>query len=152
MYNRAVLKRKIISTFGKSGLRNSSKRNAVIDAFVSSNTHLNTEELYSIVKSKAGIGLVTVYRTMRLLVQYGFAQEVDFQDGFTRYEINDDLSGQHEHLICIRCGHITEFKDGAIQNIERRARTKTGFSPLHHRLEIFGVCKLCREKEGHEAE
>ncbi|MCL4558143.1 MAG: transcriptional repressor [Deltaproteobacteria bacterium] len=153
MNSRAVLKKKIISTFSKSGLRNSSKRNAVVEAFVSSNKHLNTEELYGIVKkSKTGIGFVTVYRTLKLLVEYGFAREVDFKDGFTRYEIKDELSSQHDHLICVKCGHITEFKDGEIEILKRRARSKTGFNPLYHRLEIFGICRLCRGKDGYAAE
>ncbi len=147
MDDRAILRKKIISTLRENGLRNSSKRNAVIGAFVKSRKHLNADELYFIVKKiKTGIGFVTVYRTLKLLVQYGFAREVDFKDGFTRYEIKDELSNQHDHLICITCGNITEFKNNEIEIMKRRARLKTGFKPLYHRLEIFGVCRECQEK------
>ena len=149
MGNKAVLKDKIISELGKKGFRNSSKRNAVISAFVSSNKHLNADELYDIVKKiKTGIGFVTVYRTLKLLVAYGFAREVDFKDGFTRYEIKDKPSAQHDHLICVKCGRITEFEDAEIEKLKQKACLKTRFRPISHRLEIFGVCKRCRSKSG----
>lgn len=147
MDNRAVLEKKIISKLSENGLRNSSKRNAVISAFVSSNKHLNAEGLYDMVKKiKAGIGFVTVYRTLKLLVEYGFAREVDFKDGFTRYEIKDELSSQHDHLVCVRCGNITEFKGNEVETMKRRAHMKTGFKSMYHRLEIFGVCWKCQGK------
>lgn len=142
------MKARIISELNKKGLRNSSKRNAVISAFVSSSKHLNADELYDIVKKiKTGIGFVTVYRTLKLLVAYGFAREVDFKDGFTRYELQDEPSAQHDHLICIKCGRITEFEDAEIEYLKQKVCMKTGFQSISHRLEIFGVCSKCRLKD-----
>lgn len=144
MKSTLIFKDKIISELDKNGLRKSSKRNAIITAFVASKKHLNADELYKIVKRKdAGIGFVTVYRTLKLLVQYGFAREVDFKDGFTRYEINDEPAVQHDHLICIQCGSVTEFKDPAIERLKDKASGDTRFRPVFHRFEIFGICRQC---------
>ncbi len=148
MDRKLIFQNKIISELDKKGFRNSEKRNAIIRAFVASNKHLNADELYEIVKKiRAGIGFVTVYRTLKLLVRYGFAREVDFKDGFTRYEINDEPSVQHDHLICIRCGSVTEFKDAEIEKLKDKASSNTGFAPIFHRLEIFGICKQCGKKK-----
>ncbi len=145
MNRKLIFKKKIISELAKNGLRNSSKRNFIITAFVASRKHLNADELYAIVKKiDAGIGFVTVYRTLKLLVHYGFAREVDFKDGFTRYEINDEPAVQHDHLICIQCGSVTEFKDPAIERLKDKASRDTRFKPVFHRLEIFGICRQCR--------
>ncbi len=148
MDRKLIFKKKIISELDKKGFRNSPKRNAIIRAFVSSNKHLNADELYEMVKKiNAGIGFVTVYRTLKLLVKYGFAREVDFKDGFTRYEINDEPSVQHDHLICIRCGSVIEFKDSEIERLKDKASRDTGFKPIFHRFEIFGICKQCSKKK-----
>lgn len=138
---------KIILELDKLGYRNSSKRNAIINTFVTSKRHLNADELYDLVKkTHRRIGFVTVYRTLKLLAKCGFAREVDFKDGFTRYEINDDPYMQHDHLICVKCGAVIEFEDSEIKNLKEQASKQAGFKPIFHRLEIFGICKQCQKE------
>ncbi|MGB9734821.1 MAG: Fur family transcriptional regulator [bacterium] len=147
MDDKLVFRDKIISELDRLGYRKSSKRNAIISAFVTSDKHLNADELYDIVKKNhKGIGFVTVYRTLKLLARCGFAREVDFKDGFTRYEINDEPSVQHDHLVCIKCGAVIEFEDSEIKGLKDRASKQAGFKPIFHRLEIFGICKKCQDK------
>jgi|YelNatPaOPRAMG01_1025707.scaffolds.fasta_scaffold01486_1 Fur family ferric uptake transcriptional regulator len=148
MDDRLNFKERIISELGRMGYRNSSKRNIIISTFVSSNKHLNADELYGLVKKiDKGIGFVTVYRTLKLLVKYGFAKEVDFKDGFTRYEINDEATTEHGHLICVRCGSVIEFKDHEIDELKNRVSKRNNFKPVFHRLEIFGICEKCKNKK-----
>ncbi|MCL4478731.1 MAG: transcriptional repressor [Deltaproteobacteria bacterium] len=149
MNNEVLIKRRIISELSDRGFRNSSSRNVVITAFAESNKHLNIEELHKIVKRiKPKIGFATVYRTLKLLVENGFAREVDFKDGFTRYELQKKSPDQHYHMICIKCKNVIEFDDKGIEQIKQTVCIKTGFKPLYYRLEIFGVCKKCSKKRG----
>ena len=44
---------------------------------------------------------------MKLLVEAGLATERHFDDGITRYEIEQE---HHDHLVCVKCGKIQEFE------------------------------------------
>ncbi len=94
---------------GKRGLKQSAKRDRVLQVFLDAREHLSTEELHQRVKEKdSSIGYTTVYRTLKLLTQCGLAFEVDFQDGVVRYERSLNRR-THHHMVCTSCGDSVEF-------------------------------------------
>ena len=61
------------------GLKNTRQRQAIADAFFSSETHISLNELLARAqKVHPGIGYATVYRTMKLMVECGLATEHRF--------------------------------------------------------------------------
>jgi len=113
--------------------------------FFSAGRHLNSEELYRAAKKiNPRIGYATVYRTMRLLTECGIAAERHFDDAAARYEtIERDL--HHDHLICERCGSIVEFASAELEELQDNIARKLGFVISRHRMELFGICRRCRE-------
>ncbi|MBS5718179.1 MAG: transcriptional repressor, partial [Megasphaera micronuciformis] len=85
-----------------------SQRQVVLRAFVESTArHLSAEDVFELVKQTApDIGLATVYRTLDLFTQMDLLKKLDFDDGCSRYELNDcEEDGHfHHHLICLDCG------------------------------------------------
>ena len=81
-----------------------SQRQVILRAFVESDIrHMNAEEVFEIVKKMSpDIGLATVYRTLDLFTEMDLLKKLDFDDGCSRYELNDrDNEGHfHHHLIC----------------------------------------------------
>lgn len=125
------------------GLRHTSQREEVLDTFLSTERHLSCDELYRLAKKKdPHIGYTTVYRTMKLLSASGLCQEFDFGDGVLRFEHKYDHK-HHDHLICIKCGRFIEVVKPQIEKLQDSLAKKYKFTPLKHRLQIFGFCHKC---------
>lgn len=131
----------------KYGLKSSYKRTFVVDFFVKAGRHFTVEELYNeIKKHKSGISYTTVYRALKLLKQWGLANESLFGDSVTRYE-PIDKSEHHDHLVCQKCGRIIEFENGKIEKLQHDVAQKYGFVVSAHRLELYGICRECKKKQ-----
>ena len=95
------------------------------------------------------VGYATVYRTMKLLTDAGIAAARQFGDGQTRFEVSDEADHHHDHLICAECGLILEFENPEIEKLQdKMADELGGFRVVRHKLELYGLCKNCRVKEG----
>jgi Fur family transcriptional regulator, ferric uptake regulator len=129
------------------GLKSTIQRDKILKVFVNAGQHLSAEELYHRVKRvHPGIGYATVYRTLKLLAEAGLAQERRFEDGFTRYE-HTDADAHHDHLICTGCGAIIEFENQRIEQLQQDVAKKNRFIVHTHKLELYGLCSDCQEKE-----
>ena len=63
-------------------------RKAVFDVLYNTkDRHLTASDVLVLAKKqKEDIGAATVYRTLSLFVEIGIVYEIDFDDGFSRYE------------------------------------------------------------------
>ena len=141
-------KKKVNKVFRKflSGrnLQVTPQRQLILDEFIEARQHVSVEELYDLVKMKEkSIGQVTVFRTLKLLVEADVAQAVNFGDKVVRYEINCGAE-HHDHLVCLRCGAVIEAMDEELEAIQNRLCEKFNFIAVNHRLEIFGTCSNCQ--------
>ena len=126
-------------------LRNTRKRQLILEAFLESQGHITAEELYQKVRTRdASIGLATVYRTLNLLCEARLAEARNFGDGQTRYEIAREFE-HHDHLICTRCGSIVEFTNCNIERLQEKVAREHGFTIYTHKLEIYGLCAHCQK-------
>lgn len=128
---------------GEHNLKHTRQRDIILETFLESKGHVSSEDLYQTIRSaNPRIGYTTVYRTMKLLVEAGLAEERNFDDGVTRYEIEHD---HHDHLVCTRCGKIVEFESDLIEKTQSDIAEKNGFLVLRHRHELYGLCPDCRD-------
>jgi len=135
----------------RSGLKTTRQRERVIRAFFATGRHLSAEELYHrIYAQDRRIGLVTVYRTLKLLREAGLATERQFGETYARFDPNP-ADQPHDHLICTRCGKIQEFADTRVRNVRRRVARVHGFTVTEHKLELYGLCRECARLEKRRA-
>lgn len=92
-----------------------------------------------------GPGLTTVYRSLESLVSLGLAQAVDLGDGERRFELVNP-GEHHHHLICDECKSSVHLDQCLVEELEHAVSSKHGFEIRSHVLEIFGICKDCKEK------
>jgi Fur family ferric uptake transcriptional regulator len=131
----------------EQGLPVTQQREAVAAVVFSSEKHLSVEDIERKLRgSGERIGKATVYRTLDLLVKSKLVEELDFNEGFKRYEHRLSRQPEHEHLICLECGEVTEFQSREIQTIQKQVAADYGFRPTRHRLEIYGLCAACQEE------
>lgn len=120
------------------------QRSLIAEVVLGSGRHVSAEEVAAELERRGGTaGLATVYRTLELLVRSGLVVERDFGEGFRRYEAARDIP-QHEHLLCTRCGRVTEFRDERLERITTLVAETHGHLRQRHRLVIYGVCEACR--------
>ena len=127
------------------GLKHSLKRHTIADLFFKEDKHTSVEELYDEVKGiDPDISFSTVYRALKLLEKAGLAVSRRFMDGITRFEPVHP-GEHHDHLICVKCGRIIEFKDEKIEEMQKEIAKKYRFKLISHRLELYGYCDECVE-------
>jgi Fur family ferric uptake transcriptional regulator len=139
------LRERLTAYMAKKGLRSTAQRRLIVDTFFGGAAHMTIEDLLNEVRSHdRGIGYATVYRTLKLLAECGVASERKFGDGLSRYELADDASAHHDHLICVSCGKITEFEEPRIEALQEEVAERNGFQMTSHKHEMYGVCSDCR--------
>lgn len=131
----------------EKNLKITGQRKLILDAFLNNESHISAEELYDQIKREnPGIGLATIYRTLKLFAECGLASEVHFSDGLTRYEHRFGHE-HHDHLICLNCGKYIEVVDPAIEELQNRLAQMNEFQVLRHRMELYGICRNCKQSE-----
>lgn len=132
-----------------------SQRQVILKAFVDSEIrHMNAEEVFEAVKKMApDIGLATVYRTLDLFTEMDLLKKLDFDDGCSRYELNDrETEGHfHHHLICLECGKVWECQDDLLETLESILAKRLHFQTVDHQLKVYGYCEECQKKRKAEA-
>ncbi|MEG6585598.1 Fur family transcriptional regulator [Dendrosporobacter sp. 1207_IL3150] len=125
------------------------QRQIVLQAFVDHpEKHLSAEDVHNILRQQSSeIGLATVYRTLELLSDMDVLQKMDFGDGRSRYEINEENSEHHHHhLICLSCGKVKEFEDDLLETLENVIARKSNFKIVDHQVKFYGYCDECQNK------
>ncbi|MCG8635706.1 MAG: FeoA domain-containing protein [Desulfobacterales bacterium] len=130
--------------FQQQGVDRFEERFQVLEAFLKLEHHVSLEEISNQLKAD-GIGVDDEFlsRSMEQLCRFGFASRVEFeQDDKILYE-HRHLGVHHDHMVCTKCGSILEFKDEAMEELQRKVAEAYGFYMLQHKMDIYGLCAQC---------
>ena len=131
----------------QEGRRMTPQRRLVLDLFeqIGSGSHLSAEEVHrQLVDNQSKVSLATIYRTLRLLVEMDFLQELELRDGGSRFELADEEHIHHHHLVCVRCGRTEEFENEPVLQAGRDACKQFDFELIDSSLNVRGICQECR--------
>ena len=125
-------------------LRWTPQRKAILKVFLEQEGHVPIDDLQKKINAEAPtIGIATLYRTMKLLMDSGLAEMHTFNEK-TTYERLYQIK-HHDHLICKNCGKTVEFEHPLIEKYQLEVCELYGFALKSHRMELFGVCNECRK-------
>ena len=134
----------VASRLEAAGQRYTSGRRALVDRLCSAGQPLTIPDLVS----GSDVPQSSAYRNLSVLEQAGAVHRIVTSAGFARFELAEDLTEHHHHLVCSACGQVEDFT--ASPSLERslhRAVAEiedgTGFSASHHRLDLIGTCRSC---------
>ena len=130
----------------KNGYKLTSQRKATLETILENQgKHLSTEEIFvEVKKTNPRIGLATVYRTLLLLEELGILIKHNFEDGRNRYELgHPEQDHDHHHLICLKCGEVSEVKEDLLDSLEEIIDKNYGFKVANHKVKFYGYCKEC---------
>jgi Fur family transcriptional regulator, ferric uptake regulator len=129
----------------QSGYRLTGSRRNVVEIIANSDRALSPLEVYDLARAKhAGLGLVTVYRTLEKLEELRLIQRVHQPTGCQAFIAA--FTG-HQHLIlCSKCGKVQFFDGDNLEGLIQTIGKETGYQINDHWLQLFGLCTGCRLK------
>lgn len=122
-----------------TGRRNTTQRRAIFSAFERHDRPLSPQEVLAAAQEQVPtLGIATVYRTLKLMVDDGALVQVEIAGEPPRYE----LAGKrhHHHFHCQSCGRLFEV-EGCLEAF--RQLTPPGFELSGHDLMLSGRCRQC---------
>jgi Fur family ferric uptake transcriptional regulator len=134
-----------IESLQEKGYRLTPQRIMVVDALHSVESHISAEEIFEKLKKRYPYANIsTVYRTLDLLKELGLVAEISVGDGIMRYHAREHSS--HHHLVCRKCGKITELPEPELKPLEAVLLTDYLFKADVRHLTIFGLCSVCQNQ------
>jgi len=127
--------------------RYTSGRRAIISLLVSAGHPVSIGD---IADRLPGLPRSSAYRHLTDLESAGLVRRVTANDEFTRFELAEDLTGHHHHLVCVSCGKVTDITlspgtENDISQAIAQLASADCFEPHGHRLDVMGLCSSCRE-------
>jgi Fur family ferric uptake transcriptional regulator len=119
--------------------RSTRQKSAVLEVLREAERPLTPQEIRLRAARKArGVGIATVYRGLRRLVDKGEVLPVELPGAAPRYEVASH--GHHHHFLCNECGRVFEVHGcpGGIDQLAPR-----GFEVSGHEVTLYGRCADC---------
>jgi Fur family ferric uptake transcriptional regulator len=105
--------------------------------------HVSAEDVYKLLlRNNEEIGLATVYRVLTQFEGAGLVIRHHFESGHSVFELSPEH--HHDHIVCIKCGHVEEFADPDIEARQADVAERLGFELTDHDLNMYGICADCR--------
>jgi Fur family transcriptional regulator, ferric uptake regulator len=137
----------ILEVFESADLRPTRPRRALIEQILlwdHADKDFTCEELWHAVQIHTPwVGRATAFRTVQLLLEFGFLDRVKFADGTERYHVVVPGT-HHHHLTCECCHHVVEVDTCLGVDTLNKIAADSGFTISGHRLELFGRCPSCQ--------
>jgi Fur family ferric uptake transcriptional regulator len=134
----------------KAGLKITLPRVKILELLENSPIHhMSAEDVYkALLEQGEDVGLATVYRVLTQFETAGIVERHHFEGGHSVFELKD--SDHHDHIVCVVCGKVVEFKDDIIEERQLAKAHELGFRLTGHSLQLYGQCDRpeCQEKAG----
>jgi Fur family transcriptional regulator, ferric uptake regulator len=119
--------------------RHTRQRTAIRDALEHAGRPLSPPEILNLAKGRVkALGLATVYRNIRAMIESGEIVQVELPGDSPRYE----RAGKHHHhhFHCRTCGKVFEA-EGCPTGLA--TLVPGGFELEGHEILLFGRCRAC---------
>ena len=124
-----------------AGLKVTLPRLKILDILADGSArHMSAEDIYKkLLVSNEDIGLATVYRVLTQFEAAGLVTRHHFEGGHAVFEL--ERGHHHDHMVCIKCGHVDEFEDETIEKRQRERAEALGYRLIEHSLIMYGECQ-----------
>lgn len=115
---------------------------AILCAIKAAGRPLLSQEILNISSAEVpGIGIATVYRNIKSLLEIGAIQEVRLPGENPRYEIAEADHHHHHHFQCYKCDKVYDVNacPGDFSQL-----APVGFTVKDHDLILYGSCADCQ--------
>jgi Fur family transcriptional regulator, peroxide stress response regulator len=121
------------------------QRRVILEAVLLRDDHPTAEQICDTIRAQVPeISRGTVYRTLDSLVQLGAIRRAHHLGPATRFDSN---TGQHHHLVCVRCSRVIDIEDTRLDNLPVPDRKRTGFRITDYSIHFTGLCAECQKAD-----
>ena len=122
------------------GQRQTQQRDSITEVILDSAGPLTVNEILERAQRVVpGLGIATVYRTVKLLLENKLVQTVILPSGETRYEAAG--LGHHHHFHCRSCDEVFDLSSCPVS--VPQGSFEGGFIIEDHELTLYGTCPAC---------
>lgn len=134
------------SRLNELGLKATRPRLRVLEALQSSSKrHLSAEDIYRrVIETGADVGVASIYRILAQLESVGVLRRHFFEAGVAVFEVN--CGDRHDHLVCVGCGRVDDFKDRAMSLCRQKIADAHGYDLSGEPLTLRGHCATCTKR------
>ncbi len=119
--------------------RETQQRRSIREAFTRAGRPLTPQEVLDEAHQDAPtLGIATVYRNVKALVEDGWLKTVELPGAVPRYELAD--IGHHHHFHCHECGKVFDI-EGCVGKLS--SIVPAGFVLESHDITLYGRCPQC---------
>ena len=126
-------------------LRYTGSRRALVEVLITADRPLMLPQILSLDPS---LTQSSAYRNLAELIGAGVVHRIVTAEEHAHFELAEDLTEHHHHLICTVCGAVTDFTvpaalEAQLDDALGREAATHGFVADHHRLDLVGRCDSC---------
>lgn len=142
---REDLHRTVSARLQAAGQRYTPSRQALVDALAGAERPIALPE---ILERERSLPHSSAYRNLAVLEDARVVRRVLTTGEFARFELAEDLSEHHHHLVCSNCGKVTDFEppphlEATMRRTIAAISDATDFTAQGHRLDLVGLCADC---------
>jgi Fur family transcriptional regulator, peroxide stress response regulator len=135
----------MLAKLREQNFRITPQRLAILKILAASDGHPSVDQIFKRVTADfPTTSLATLYKTVTLLKQLNEVLELGFPDCGNRYDGNTPYP--HPHVICTRCGRISDPELDAALKLSETIAKQTGYRVTNHRMDFFGICPECQKE------
>jgi Fur family ferric uptake transcriptional regulator len=121
-------------------VRNTQQRQAIYQTLMGSGRPLSVSEIFELAGNRVkGLGIATVYRSLKALEHEGRIRQVDLPGQSSRWE----LPGRHHHhFLCRTCDKLFEIHACPV---DIKKLVPSGYRLEEHDILLHGQCDVCAD-------
>lgn len=144
------LHRSVAARLSEHDQQYTSNRRAVVAALAEAGSPITLPEL---LEANRSLAQSSAYRTLSVMVDAGVVRRLVHVGDHAHFELSEHLTEHHHHLICEVCGSVVDVTlpdrvETAMDRTFHDVAEASGFTPTHHAVDIYGICRQCRPDEG----
>ena len=131
--------------------RYTSGRRVLVELLASAGHPVSIED---IAEQAPGLPRSSAYRHLVDLQQAGVVRRVAANDEYFRFELAEDITEHHHHLVCRHCAKVVDVTptpafEQAMSAYLAALQEASGFVSDDHRLDVLGACSACASALAH---
>lgn len=139
------LDRAVTERLAKHDLRYTTGRRQIVSGLRRAGGPVTLPELLQL---QSDLTQSSAYRNLSLMEDAGVVRRLVHRGDHSHYELAEELTEHHHHLICESCGLVLDvtFSAATERNLDRAFETVAetqGFVPRHHVIDVYGRCVRC---------
>jgi len=148
MASTVELDRAVADRLARRDLRYTSVRRQIVAALRRSDGPITLPEILA---ASTDLAQSSAYRNLSLMEEAGVVRRLVHGGDHAHFELAEELTEHHHHLICEGCGSVVDFTleprlEGRLGAEFERIASALGFTPSHHVVDVYGHCPDCLSK------